>query len=149
MFRLAAPLVLAELGWMAMGIVDTMFVGRVSADAIGAVSLGTMIFYTIAIFASGLLLGLDTLVSQAFGAGDRDDCHHSLVNGIWLALFLIPGDGAVWVVVPLLARFGIDAGVLRDTAPLHSRAELEHRSRCCCSSACGVICNRSTSCVRF
>ena len=40
MFALAAPLVLTELGWMAMGIVDTMFVGRVSADAIGAVSLG-------------------------------------------------------------------------------------------------------------
>ena len=42
MFALAAPLVLTELGWMAMGIVDTMFVGRVSAEAIGAVSLGTI-----------------------------------------------------------------------------------------------------------
>src|SRR5205085_7498143 len=62
MFTLATPLVLTELGWMAMGIVDTMFVGRVSAEAIGAVSLGTSIFYAIAIFASGLLLGLDTLV---------------------------------------------------------------------------------------
>ena len=55
MFALATPLVLTELGWMAMGIVDTMFVGRVSADAIGAVSLGTSVFYAIAIFASGLL----------------------------------------------------------------------------------------------
>ena len=91
MFALAAPLVLTELGWMAMGIVDTMFVGRVSAEAIGAVSLGTSVFYAIAIFASGLLLGLDTLVSQSFGAGDLEDCHHSLVNGIWLALLLIPG----------------------------------------------------------
>ena len=118
MFALAAPLVLSELGWMAMGIVDTMFVGRVSADAIGAVSLGTAIFYAIAIFASGLLLGLDTLVSQSFGAGDLDDCHHSLVNGIWLALLLIPGVmGAVWLFVPLMARFGINPTVLRDPAP--------------------------------
>jgi len=116
MFALAAPLVLTELGWMAMGIVDTMFVGRVSADAIGAVSLGTSVFYAIAIFASGLLLGLDTLVSQSFGAGDLDDCHHSLVSGVWLALFLIPGVmAAVWLFVPLMAAFGIDAGVLRDT----------------------------------
>jgi multidrug resistance protein, MATE family len=118
MFALAAPLVLTELGWMAMGIVDTMFVGRVSADAIGAVSLGTAIFYAIAIFASGLLLGLDTLVSQSFGAGDLDDCHHSLVSGIWLALLLIPCVmGAVWLFLPLLARFGINPKVLRDTAP--------------------------------
>ncbi len=118
MFSLAAPLVLTELGWMAMGIVDTMFVGRVSADAIGAVSLGTSIFYAIAIFASGLLLGLDTLVSQSFGAGDANDCHHSLVSGIWLALLLIPGVmAAVWLFVPLMAAFGIDAGVLRVTTP--------------------------------
>ena len=118
MFSLAAPLVLTELGWMAMGIVDTMFVGRVSAEAIGAVSLGTSVFYAIAVFASGLLLGLDTLVSQSFGAGDLDDCHHSLINGIWLALFLIPGVmGFVWLMVPAMARFGINASVLRDTTP--------------------------------
>ena len=36
MIRLGGPLVLAELGWMAMGVVDTMFVGRVGAEAIGA-----------------------------------------------------------------------------------------------------------------
>jgi len=118
MFALAAPLVLTELGWMAMGIVDTMFVGRVSAEAIGAVSLGTSVFYAIAIFASGLLLGMDTLVSQSFGAGDLDDCHRSLVSGIWLALFLIPGVmGAVWLLVPAMARFGINPSVLRDATP--------------------------------
>src|ERR1700692_1370227 len=118
MFALAAPLVLTELGWMAMGIVDTMFVGRVSAEAIGAVSLGTSVFYAIAIFASGLLLGLDTLVSPAFGAGDLEDSHHSLVSVISLALFLIPGVmGAVWLFVPLMATFGINASVLRDATP--------------------------------
>jgi len=58
MLGLAAPLVLSELGWIAMGIADTMFVGRVSAEAIGAVGLGGVLFYTIGIFASGLLLGL-------------------------------------------------------------------------------------------
>jgi MATE family multidrug resistance protein len=118
MFALAAPLVLTELGWMAMGIVDTMFVGRVGADAIGAVSLGTSVFYAIAVFASGLFYGLDTLVSQSFGADDRDDCHHSLINGIWLALFLIPGVmGFVWAMVLAMARFGINPSVLRDTTP--------------------------------
>ena len=118
MFRLAAPLVLTELGWMAMGIVDTMFVGRVSAAAIGAVSLGTNIFYAIAIFASGLLLGLDTLVSQAFGAGDLDDCRRSLVGGVWLALALIPCVmGAVWLFIPVFAMLGVNRDVLRDTTP--------------------------------
>jgi len=118
MLGLAAPLVLSELGWIAMGIADTMFVGRVSAEAIGAVSLGGVLFYTIGIFASGLLLGLDTLVSQAHGAGDSDDGRHSLVNGVWLALLLIPlVMGMVWAFVPALAMFGINQSVLRDTTP--------------------------------
>src|SRR5713226_5823111 len=118
MFALAMPLVLSELGWMAMGIADTMFVGRVSAEAIGAVSLGGVLFYTIGISASGLLLGLDTLVSQAHGAGHHDDGRHSLVNGVWLALLLIPAVmGIVWAFVPALAMFGINQSVLRDTTP--------------------------------
>ena len=40
--RLALPLVLAEIGWMTMGVVDTIMVGRLpnSAVAIGATGLG-------------------------------------------------------------------------------------------------------------
>ena len=69
--QLALPLVLAELGWMSMGIVDTMMVGRLPASAvsIGAVSVSSILFYVCAFFGEGLLIGLDTLVSQAFGAG--------------------------------------------------------------------------------
>jgi len=118
MVRLALPLVFAEIGWMAMGVEDTMFVGRVSAQAIGAVGLGTMMFYGIGIFASGLLLGLDTLVSQSFGAGDRDDCRHSLISGLWLSLFLMPVVmGMVWATIPLLSTLHIDPEVMRVTRP--------------------------------
>jgi MATE family multidrug resistance protein len=118
MARLAAPLVLAEVGWMAMGIVDTMVVGRVSAEAIAAVGLGTMVFYAIAMFAGGLLLGLDTLVAQSFGARDAEDGRRSLINGLWLAAGLIPVVmGAVWAFVPLFEVFGVDPAVARATQP--------------------------------
>jgi MATE family multidrug resistance protein len=90
--RLAIPLVLAELGWMSMALVDTMMVGRLpnSALAIAAVSLGGILVHTLAFFGGGLLIGLDTLVSQAFGAGLREDCHRSLVHGIYLSFALTP-----------------------------------------------------------
>ena len=97
--RLAFPLVLAELGWMSMAIVDTVMVGHLpnSAAAIGAVSLGSGIFMVLALFGGGLLMGLDTLVSQAFGAGRREDCHRSLVNGIYMSVVLAPLLGApIW-----------------------------------------------------
>src|SRR5271155_3972762 len=97
MVRLALPLVFAEIGGMAMG----------------AVGLGTMLFYCIGMFASGLLLGLDTVVSQSYGAGDRDDCRHSLISGVWLSLFLIPlVMGSIWALIPLLVTLHIDPGVM-------------------------------------
>jgi len=118
MLQLAAPLVLAELGWMGMGIVDTMMVGRVSAEAIGAVSLGSVLFYAVAIFGSGLTLGLDTLVSQSFGARRMMDCHRSLINAVYFCLPLAPALMLlVWCWVPLLERFGINPSVLRQTVP--------------------------------
>jgi MATE family multidrug resistance protein len=118
--RLAIPLVLAELGWMSMAIVDTMMVGHLpnSATAMGAVSLGSNIFIVLALFGGGLLLGLDTLVSQAFGAGRREDCHRSLVNAIYLSIALTPFLAApVWLLPPLLSGMHVDPGVLALTIP--------------------------------
>src|SRR5205814_10309723 len=90
--QLAIPLVLAELGWMSMAIVDTMMVGRLpnSATAIAAVSLGGILVHVLAFFGGGLLICLDTLVSQAFGSGQREDCYRSLLYGIYLCRVLIP-----------------------------------------------------------
>jgi MATE family multidrug resistance protein len=112
------PLVLANLGWMMMGIVDTMMVGRVSAEAIGAVSLGSVLYITVGVFGGYLLIGLETLVSQAFGAGDLEDCRHSLVNSLCLAVPVAAVlMGFVWAGAPALARFGINAEVLRQAVP--------------------------------
>jgi MATE family multidrug resistance protein len=90
LLMLAVPVVLSELGWMGMSVVDTIMVGRLSPAAIGAVGISSAIFYTPAIFGIGLLLGLDTLVSQAFGRGDFDECHRALAQGVYLALHYAP-----------------------------------------------------------
>ena len=118
--QLAIPLVLAELGWMSMAIVDTMMVGRLpnSAAAMGAVSLGSNIFIVLALFGGGLLMGLDTLVSQAFGAGQREDCHRSLINSIYLSIALTPFlSAAVWLLPSMLGGIHVDPEVLALAIP--------------------------------
>jgi len=120
MLELAMPLVMAELGWMTMGIVDTMMVGRLpdSARAIGAVSLASILYIAVAIFGTGLMLGLDTLVSHSFGAGDVEDCHRSLVNGVYLSIAIAPVlMGLVRTVEPILRAVKIDPSVLDLTIP--------------------------------
>ena len=75
MVELATPVVLSELGWMAMGIVDTMVVGHLNTAAMGAVSIGGILFSTVAWTGAGLLLGLDTLeLGKAFSAMRNAKC---------------------------------------------------------------------------
>ena len=88
MVTLSVPVVLSELGWMAQGIVDTIMVGKLGPAAIGAVALGNAVYYTLAIVGIGLLLGLDTLVSQAYGRKDHEECHRWLAQGVYLACIL-------------------------------------------------------------
>ena len=85
---LAGPVVVAEVGWMTMGLVDTVMVGPLGPAAIGAVGLGGALFMALGVFGMGLLLGLDTLVSQAFGAGRLDEGRRWLVHGVALAALL-------------------------------------------------------------
>lgn len=90
MVALAVPVVFSELGWMAQGVVDTIMVGKLGPAAIGAVAVGNAVFYTPSLFGIGLLLGLDTLVSQAYGRNDHDECHRWLAQGVYLACVVAP-----------------------------------------------------------
>ena len=118
--RLALPLIFAEVGWMSMGIVDTIMVGRLpnSAVAIGATGLGQSLYHSVAIFGGGLLLGMDTFVAQAFGREDLDDARHSLMNGLFLAFLLAPLLMLAISLWPaLMQRFGVSPELVEPMRP--------------------------------
>jgi MATE family multidrug resistance protein len=115
MLRLALPVIAAELGWMGMGVVDTLMVAPLGAAAIGATGVGNSLHFAFTIFGMGLLLGLDTLVSQAFGAGRPAECHRWLVHGLALSVLALPVlmlvNAATLIAIP-------PAGVHPSVAPL-------------------------------
>lgn len=118
MLALAIPVVTAEIGWIMMGIVDTIMVGPLGPAAIGAVGVGSTLFMTPAVFGIGLLLGLDTFVSQAFGAGRIQECHRWLFNGLALAvIYSIPLMLIVTGGLYLLPSFGFHGEVLALITP--------------------------------
>ena len=115
MLRLALPLVFAELGWMAMGVADTIIAGHAGRQMLGAVALGHGLYYTFAVFGIGLILGLDTLISQAFGRGDLIDCRRSLAGGLVTSFLASPPlIGMVWAMGPVMDWFGIGAELKHD-----------------------------------
>ncbi len=76
------------MGLVAQGLVDTAMVGRVDAAQLGAVTLGNLYFFSVAVFGMGLLFALDPLVSQAFGAGDEDAIEVAIQRGLVLSVTL-------------------------------------------------------------
>lgn len=112
LWRLAWPVVLGEVGWQAMGIVDTVMVGRVGAEALAGVGVGNALFFVVAIFGIGMLLGLDFAIARAVGAGERAEVATFFWHGIALAVVL----GVVLTLLllaatPMIARLGLDEGV--------------------------------------
>lgn len=116
MLQLAWPVVLAELGWMLQGVVDVIMVGRLGPVAIGAVALGNALYYAPSLFGLGLLLGLDTVVSQAYGRRDFDACHRWLSQGVYIAFISTPFLMAiVFFLTRATPHFGVAPALIAPT----------------------------------
>jgi len=97
---------------MSMNTVDIIMIGQLGPAAIGAIGVGGNAFYCLAIFGLGLLLGLDTLVSQSHGAGNRSDTHRSLAQGVYAAVLIgLPLMIVFRFVPPIFDLFGINPEV--------------------------------------
>lgn len=98
--RLAAPIVIVQIGLMMMGVVDAAIVGRHSAQGLAAVALGNVYFNSVVTLGQGTLMALDPLIAQAVGARDQHAIERSLQRGIVLcivmsiplSLLLVPGE---------------------------------------------------------
>ena len=89
--RLGGPLALGELGWMSTYIVDALMLGRLhSPIAIAASSLGNTIYYAIVFCAIYLMNGMETLIAQARGRGDDEECVRLLGQSVWFILLGTP-----------------------------------------------------------
>jgi MATE family multidrug resistance protein len=102
LLRLAAPLAAAQAGTQLMGLVDVAVLGRLGAREIAGSGLANAIFFAFSIMATGLVMGVDPLMSQAVGAGDRLRTRRVLWQGMWLALCVAAALTLTLIVAALL-----------------------------------------------
>lgn len=97
MAALGIPVAAAQLSTMLLGFVDTVMVGRVSVEAIGAVALANVWVFGTLMFANGVLMGIDPVVAQAHGAGDGERAGRALQSGLVLAALLSAPVALAWL----------------------------------------------------
>jgi multidrug resistance protein, MATE family len=113
LLRLSVPMAIAQLGVVALSLVDTAAIGRVSVDDLAGAGIGRSIGFATMVVGLGVASGLEPLAAQAIGAGENARAWQAFVTNLratlllWLPLFV-----AAFAVTLTLPAVGLDAAVI-------------------------------------
>jgi MATE family multidrug resistance protein len=112
---LAVPIMAGQLSQMLMGVLDSAMVGRVGVVPLAASAFANGLLSVPFLFGIGLLQAISVRVSQAHGAGDREETGEMLRHG--LAITAVAGIalvGLIGLVSFWLGHFGQPPEVARE-----------------------------------
>jgi MATE family multidrug resistance protein len=111
--RLSWPITVAQLGTIAMSLVDTAILGRVSIEDLAGASIGRAIGFASVTLTMGVATGLEPLASQALGAGDPGRAWMGLLANMRACTMLwLPSVLVSFAVTLALAPLGVEATVI-------------------------------------
>ncbi|MBY0401974.1 MATE family efflux transporter [Myxococcota bacterium] len=114
LFAMSTPIALAQVGQMAMGVVDTLMVARIGVVELAAVAIASTWVWSSGSIAQGIVQGMDPLVSQAHGRGDGNAVALAFQRGLVIAALVALPLMALWLATePALLALGQDPEVAR------------------------------------
>lgn len=106
LFRLAAPLVAAQITFVAWGVLDTVMAGRLGARELAAIAVGANVWVQVFIFFMGVCIACSPIVAHRVGAGQPPARIGEFVRQ---ALLVSAGMGLIWILLlRAIARPAID-----------------------------------------
>ncbi len=87
-YRLAWPVLVAQLAVMAYAVIDTMMAGRFATDDLAAVGIGASIYFSVFVALMGVLLAVSPIAAQLLGAGRDSEIGEQVRQGMWLTVAL-------------------------------------------------------------
>ena len=89
LFGMALPLALSMLVQALYNIVDSIYVSQISTEAVTCLSLAFPIQNLQIGFATGIAVGMNSLLSKSLGEGNRERANRAAGNGIFLMLVAV------------------------------------------------------------
>jgi len=85
-WKLSGPIILGELTQMALGIIDSIMVGKISYQHLAAAALVNSVMNIPFVLGFGMTMSVSQTVSMANGRRDSLKVSHYLYNGFWLCV---------------------------------------------------------------
>lgn len=86
LFTMSLPMMASMLVLALYNIIDSIFVARISEDALTALSMAFPVQNLMVALSAGLGVGLNAVLSRALGAKDHDSVNKAATNGVFLLL---------------------------------------------------------------
>ena len=86
LFSMSVPMMASMLVMALYNIVDSMFVSRISENALTALSMAFPVQNLMIAISAGLGVGLNAVLSRALGAGDKKNVARGAANGVFILL---------------------------------------------------------------
>lgn len=118
--RLAAPVMLSQVGVAAVQLFDNAMVGRLGALPLAAVSFGGTVFFMVFIFVTGISIALTPLVGEQYSQGNYSESGKYFQNSF--LLFTIVGllsFALQYALIPLMYRLGQPVEVVEMAIPYY------------------------------
>ncbi|MGN6650667.1 MATE family efflux transporter [Trinickia sp.] len=101
---LAWPVLIGQLAVIAFGVMDTVMVGRYSAVDLAALGLGSSVYVSVFVGLTGVVLALQPITGQLFGARRYTEIGEEVRQTLWLSAALtVLGFVVMFFPGPLLA----------------------------------------------
>ncbi|NEQ53992.1 MAG: MATE family efflux transporter [Leptolyngbya sp. SIO3F4] len=115
-FKLAIPLISAQVAQSATGFADTIMMGRMGPEVLAAGGLAAIFYIVVMTAFTGVVMGVSPLVAEAFGAERKGRIQQVARQGLWLALLVaIPAMMLTGQLDGLMLRSGQDPIVVELT----------------------------------
>lgn len=107
------PILIVQIGYTSMNLVDTMMSGRAGTDDLAGVAIGSSLWMPVSVGLNGIMLAVTPIVAQLFGSGQRDRISFTVTQAIYLSVALsvvILLAGAL-LLEPVLKAMSLEPGV--------------------------------------
>jgi MATE family multidrug resistance protein len=118
--RLSVPIVLTNVGQVAIQTTDVVMIGWLGAEALAASVLGVNLMFVLLLFAIGVVIATAPMMAQDLGRKRHAvrEPRRTVRQGFWVALALgLPATLVLWNIAPILHLLGQNPALIAAAEP--------------------------------